>query len=76
MKLQILVPHYKETADVITPLLDSIAVQQNVDFDEVGVIICHDGNESKDFVFRGLNHLDGLDLDAPYLIPDRYPFEI
>lgn len=51
MKLQILVPHYKETADVIKPLLDSIAIQQNVDFNEIGVIICHDGDEAKDFDF-------------------------
>lgn len=45
MKLQILVPHYKETAEVIRPLLDSIAIQQNADFNEVGVIICHDGQD-------------------------------
>jgi len=49
MKLQILVPHYKETAEVIKPLLDSIAIQQNVDFSDIGVIICHDGDEAKDF---------------------------
>ena len=49
MKLQILVPHYKEIAEVIKPLLDSIAIQQNVDFSEIGVIICHDGDEAKDF---------------------------
>lgn len=51
MKLQILVPHYKETAGVIRPLLDSIEIQQNIDFSEVGVIICHDGEESEDFEF-------------------------
>ena len=45
MKIQILVPHYHETAEEITPLLDSIAIQQNVDFSEVGVIICHDGED-------------------------------
>lgn len=45
MKLQILVPHYKETAEVMSPLLDSIAIQQNVDFSEVGVIICNDGTD-------------------------------
>lgn len=49
MKLQILIPHYKETTEVIKPLLDSIAIQQNVDFSEIGVIICHDGDEAKDF---------------------------
>ena len=31
MKLSILIPHYKETAEVIKPLLDSIALQQSVD---------------------------------------------
>ena len=45
MKLQILVPQYKETDEIIKPLLDSIAIQQSVDFDEVGVIICNDGSD-------------------------------
>lgn len=45
MKLQILIPHYNETAEEIKPMLDSIAVQQSVDFKEVGVIICHDGED-------------------------------
>jgi glycosyltransferase involved in cell wall biosynthesis len=44
MKLQILVPQYKETDDIIKPLLDSIEVQQNVDLkNDVGVIIVNDG---------------------------------
>lgn len=51
MKLQILIPHYKEEESVIYPLLDSIAIQQNVDFADVEVIICHDGNE-EDGVYR------------------------
>jgi len=45
MKLQILVPQYKETDEVLKPLLDSIAIQQNVSMDEVGVIICNDGSD-------------------------------
>lgn len=46
MKLQILVPQYKETDDIIKPLLDSIEVQQNVDLkNEVGVIIVNDGTD-------------------------------
>ncbi|MBQ1788721.1 MAG: glycosyltransferase family 2 protein [Oscillospiraceae bacterium] len=45
MKLQILIPHYHEGASVIRPLLDSIAIQQNVDFSEIGIIICHDGED-------------------------------
>lgn len=44
MKLQILIPQYNETDAVVKPLLDSIALQQNVDFSEVGVIICNDGS--------------------------------
>ena len=73
MRLQILIPHYKETAEVIKPLLDSIAIQQNVDFHEVGVIICHDGEEAKDFVMT-----DCTTLVEPgkYCLLDNYPFEI
>ena len=54
MKLQILVPQYKETNEIIKPLLDSIEVQQNVDLkNEVGVIIVNDGTDvhlSRDFL--------------------------
>lgn len=46
MKLQILVPHYKETHEEMAPLLDSIALQQNVDFADIGVIISYDGKDS------------------------------
>ena len=60
MKLQVLVPQYKETNEVIKPLLDSLAIQQNVDFNEFGVIICNDGSD----VF----------LTEDFL--NSYPFEI
>lgn len=46
-RLQILVPQYKETDEIIKPLLDSIAVQQNIDFNTLGVIICNDGTDTK-----------------------------
>ena len=46
MKLQILVPQYKETDDILKPLLDSIAIQQSIDFKELGVIICNDGSDT------------------------------
>jgi len=46
MKLQILIPQYKETDEIIKPLLDSIAIQQSVDLkNEVGVIIVNDGSD-------------------------------
>lgn len=45
MKLQILVPQYEETNEVIKPLLDSIEIQQNVDVrNDVGVVIVNDGS--------------------------------
>ena len=47
MKLQILVPQYEETDEIIKPLLDSIALQQNVDFNEIGVIIVNDGSDTR-----------------------------
>lgn len=46
MKLQILIPQYKETDDIVKPLLDSIEIQQNVDLkNDVGVIIVNDGTD-------------------------------
>lgn len=42
-KLQILITQYKEKKTVIKPLLDSIALQQGVDFNDIGVIIVNDG---------------------------------
>ena len=42
-KLDFLVPVYNEGEEVIKPLLDSIALQQSVDFDDIGVIVCCDG---------------------------------
>ena len=56
MKLQILIPQYEETEEVIKPLLDSIEIQQNVDLkNDVGVVIVNDGTDvllSEEF----LNH--------------------
>ena len=62
MKLQILVPQYKETDDIVKPLLDSIEVQQNVDLkNEVGVIIVSDGGEvllSEELLTRYSFHIE------------------
>ena len=60
MKLQILIPQYKETDEIVKPLLDSIALQQNVDMSEIGVIICNDGTD--------------VHLSADFL--NSYPFKI
>ena len=47
MKLEILIPHYNESTEIVRRLLDSIAAQQGVNLKEdIGVIICSDGNGS------------------------------
>lgn len=60
MKLQILVPQYNETDEVVKGLLDSIMLQQQIDFNEIGVIICNDGSDVR--------------LSSELL--NSYPFEI
>ena len=45
MKLQILVPQYKEDERIIKKLLDSIELQRNIDFNDIGVIIVNDGSD-------------------------------
>ena len=65
MKLQILIPQYKETDEIIKPLLDSIAIQQNVDLkNEVGVIIANDGSD----VHLSDEFLDGYPFDIQYIL--------
>ena len=44
MKLQILIPRYRESKELINPLLSSIAAQQGISFDDIGVIIMNDGD--------------------------------
>jgi len=62
MKLQILIPQYKETEDVIKPLLDSIELQQSVDLkNDVGVIIVNDGTDvhlSREFLDKYTYRID------------------
>lgn len=62
MKLQILITQYKETEEIIKPLLDSIAIQQGVDFEEIGVIICNDGSDT----FLSENFLNNYPFDIEY----------
>ena len=87
-KLDILVPHYHETPDVIIPLLDSIALQQSVPMDEIGVIICHDGEEPRDeeghlgdwwpteTQSKEFEFYDDMAVCGNYSIFRDYPFEI
>ena len=61
-KLNILIPQYNEYEIDISPLLDSIAIQQNIDFDEIGVIICNDGSEC----ILSDNFLESYSFDIQY----------
>ncbi len=62
MKLQLLVPHWDERPDEMEPLLDSVALQQAIDFGDIGVIIAYDGPDA--------TSLPIVDWQ------DRYPFRI
>lgn len=46
-KLQILIPQYNEDENKIKPLLDSIAIQQDINFDDIEVFIGNDGSDTK-----------------------------
>jgi glycosyltransferase involved in cell wall biosynthesis len=62
-KLQILIPQWKETENIIKPLLDSIELQQNVDLkNDVGVIITNDGTDVK----LSQDFLDSYSYDIEY----------
>lgn len=45
MTLDILISQYKETEQDIKPMLDSIAIQQGIDFNDIHVIIANDGSD-------------------------------
>ena len=48
MKLQLLIPQFNETDDVMRPMLDSIRTQQGVDLkNDIEVIIGNDGSDTK-----------------------------
>lgn len=67
-KLQILVPQYKETEEIIKPLLDSIEIQQNVDLkNDVGVIIVNDGTD----IHLSREFLDRYTYDVEYYLNEH-----
>ena len=47
MKLQLLIPQYKETDDVVRSMLDSIKIQQGIDLNEIEVLYGNDGSDVK-----------------------------
>lgn len=69
MKLQILVPHYKEKPHEIEPLLDSLAIQQGIDFNELGVIIAYDGENAEPL--PGLSWFNDYPFEIVHLHADK-----
>lgn len=47
MKLQILITQYKEDEKILDPMLNSISIQQGINFDDIEVIIANDGSDIK-----------------------------
>lgn len=67
-KLDILVPQYKETDSDVKNLLDSIAIQQNVDLkNDVGVIIVNDGSD----VHLSKDLLESYQFDIKYILNEH-----
>ena len=62
-KLSILIPHYTEPTEVIKPLLDSIAIQRNVDMNDIEAVICDDG---PDAFLLPQEFLDSYHFDIQY----------
>ena len=62
-KLQIIIPQYTETEDVIAPLLKSIEIQQAIDLNDVGVIIVNDGSD----VILSDEFVDSFMYDIKYI---------
>lgn len=66
-RLDMLVPHWRETPEMMEPLLDSIKVQRAVDLSQVGVIIAFDGPEATELP------LDEWRSKYPFAIEDVHP---
>ena len=66
MKLEIIVPHYKEPYSTIRPLLESINTQTGVNWDDVRVCIVNDGEDGMipDRYLRGFNYTVWYDSKA------------
>lgn len=52
MRLAILVTHYKEPSEVCVKLLDSIALQRGIDFNDISVTFVNDGSDGEILSFE------------------------
>ena len=63
--LDILVPQYNETEGMIKRLLDSIEIQQGINFSDIGVIIVNDGSSEQYYLSE--DFLSSYSFDIKYL---------
>jgi len=47
MKLQLLIPQYNEDDEIVESMLDSISIQQGIDFKDIEVLFGNDGSDTK-----------------------------
>jgi glycosyltransferase involved in cell wall biosynthesis len=47
MTLDLIITHYKSPFSLGKPFFDMVAMQRNINFDDVGVILVNDGEESR-----------------------------
>lgn len=62
-KLQLIIPQYDETEDVVSTMFKSIEIQQSIDFDEIGVIVVNDGSDK----FLSDEFISSFPYDIQYL---------
>lgn len=66
-KLEIIITHYNEGFGVLKPLLDSINIQQDIDFKDIGVTIVNDGN----LCLLAKEYFTGYKFDIHYFIKEH-----
>ena len=63
MLLDIIVPHAKESWDVVRPFFDMINSQKGIDFDDFRIYLIHDGvKKFPDSYFDGPSHVEQIEL--------------
>ena len=65
--LDLIITHYKSPFELGRPFFDMVALQRNIDFNDVGVILVNDGEESA--------LPDELFKDYPYKVTKEVPVE-
>ena len=67
MLLELLISQYKETEEMVKLMLDSIAIQQGIDFNDIHVIIANDGSD----VILSREFLNSYSFNITYYTPQH-----